>query len=231
LNGRWFVALSAGLKPTATKSNTARSSRNGVELAQSLRYFLPTYLIAYFIVAFFWRSYVVWKRTGINPVVFKGSDSAHDFIGRVSKLLFAVIVGVVLVYSFLPSAYQYLMPIPWLGRSWIRLVGIILLIASLLWTILAQAQMGESWRIGIDSAHKTKLIQTGVFRVSRNPIFLGIMVTLLGLFLVIPNAVTLLVLVLGIFLINVQVRLEEEYLKITHGDEYAGYIQQVRRWI
>jgi hypothetical protein len=48
-----------------------------------LRYFLPLYLVAYVIAAFFFRSYVVWKKTGINPVVFKGSDSAHDFIGRV----------------------------------------------------------------------------------------------------------------------------------------------------
>ena len=44
-----------------------------------MRYFLPLYLLAYFIAAFFWRSYVIWKKTGVNPVVFKGSDSAHDF--------------------------------------------------------------------------------------------------------------------------------------------------------
>jgi hypothetical protein len=60
----------------------------------SLRYFLPIYLLAYIIAAFFWRSYEVWKKTGVNPVVFKGSDSAHDFVGRVFKALFAVIVVV-----------------------------------------------------------------------------------------------------------------------------------------
>lgn len=197
----------------------------------SLKYFLPIYLAAYFIAAFFWRSYVVWKRTGINPVVFKGSDDAHDFIGRVFKLLFAVVVGVVLVYSFFPGAYQYLMPIPWLDRSGIRVTGVVLLILSLAWTILAQAQMGESWRIGIDSEHKTTLVKTGVFSISRNPIFLGIMITLFGLFSVIPNAITSLTLVLGVVIINIQVRLEEEYLKTTHSDEYAGYARRVRRWI
>jgi protein-S-isoprenylcysteine O-methyltransferase Ste14 len=110
-------------------------------------------------------------------------------------------------------------------------MGAILLIASLLWTLLAQARMGESWRIGIASEHKTRLIQTGVFRISRNPIYLGIMVTLLGLFLVIPNAMTLLILVLGVVVINIQVRLEEEYLKTTHGVEYVSYTERVRRWI
>ena len=197
----------------------------------SLRYFLPIYLVAYVLAAFLWRSYVVWKRTGINPVVFKSSDDAHDFIGRVFKLFFAVVVAVVLVYSFFPAAYSYLMPIPWVERAWIRSTGVVLLIASLTWTILAQARMGESWRIGIDNEHKTKLVQAGLFRISRNPIFLGIMVTLLGLLLVMPNAITLLIFVLGVVLINIQVRLEEEYLKKTHGDEYLRYTQLVRRWI
>lgn len=91
--------------------------------------------------------------------------------------------------------------------------------------------MGASWRIGIDTTNKAQLVETGVFGISRNPIFLGIMVTLAGLFLVIPNAITLLIFVLGVILINIQVRLEEEYLKTTHGDEYITYTQRVRRWL
>ena len=144
----------------------------------SLRYFLPTYLLAYVIAAFFWRWYVVWKKTGVNPVVFKGSDSAHDFIGRLFKALFAVIVAVVVIHAFLPGAYQYLMPIDPFERGWIKLTGVVLLLASLAWTIVAQAQMGDSWRIGIDAEHKTELVQGGVFKLSRNPIFSGMTVTL-----------------------------------------------------
>jgi len=197
----------------------------------SLRYFLPIYLLAYFIAAFFWRSYVVWKNTGVNPVVFKGSDSAHDFIGRTFKGLFAVIVAVVVTDSFVPGAYQYLMPIHWLERTWIKLTGIVLLVVSLLWTILAQAQMGDSWRIGIDAEHRTELVRSGVFKISRNPIFVGMMVTLLGLFLTIPTAVTLITLLVGVILIGIQVRLEEEYLTRTHGEKYAEYRSCVRRWI
>ena len=197
----------------------------------SLRYFLPIYLLAYFIAAFFWRSYVVWKKTGVNPVVFQGSDSAHDFIGRIFKALFAVIVAVVVIYSFMPSTYQYLIPIHWLERSWIKLTGIILLLISLAWTILAQAQMGDSWRIGIDTEHRTKLVQRGVFRLSRNPIFVGMIFTLFGLFLVIPNVGTFATLLVGMILIGIQVRLEEEYLARTHGDEYIEYRRNVRRWV
>jgi len=196
-----------------------------------LKHFLPTYLIAYVLAAFLWRSYMVWKRTGVNPVVFKGSDDAHDFIGRIFKLLFALVAGVVLAYSLWPELYRYSVPIEWLDHTWLKWVGMALLLLSLFWTVLAQAQMGESWRIGIDRKHQTPLVQAGVFGFSRNPIFLGMMFTLLGLFLVIPNAFTLLAFVMGVVLIHIQVRLEEEFLSRAHGEDYASYCRRVRRWL
>ena len=196
-----------------------------------LRYFLSLYFVVYFLVALVWRTYLVWRKTGINPVVLKHTDDAHGFIGRASKVLLALTAAAVLIYSCLPNVYPYLTPVTWLDRGWLRSTGIALLIASLLWTILAQAHLGSSWRIGIDTEHKTQLVQRGVFSISRNPIFTGMMVTLLGFVFVTPNMVTVLVLVLGVVLINIQVRLEEEYLKSMHGDEYIRYSQRVRRWI
>ena len=196
-----------------------------------LKYFLPAYLVAYFFAAFFWRSYVVWKRTGVNPLVFKGSDNAHDYIGRVFKLLFAAVVAAVAVYSLSERLYEYLTPIAWLEPTWLRWAGVALLLISLAWTVVAQAQMGESWRIDIDEERRTPLVRKGVFGLSRNPIFLVMMLTLLGLFLVTPNAVTLLVLGLGAVLIQIQVRLEEEFLSGAHGRDYAEYRRDVRRWL
>jgi len=91
--------------------------------------------------------------------------------------------------------------------------------------------MGESWRIGIDRDHTPMLVKKGVFKISRNPIFLGMITTLLGLLLVLTNALTLLSFVVGVVLISIQVRLEEKYLLTRHGDEYAEYRRRVRRWI
>jgi protein-S-isoprenylcysteine O-methyltransferase Ste14 len=197
----------------------------------SLRYFLPVYLFIYVLVAFVWRSYIVWKRTGINPVTFKGSDNAHDFVGRVFKLVFVAVVLVLFVYSFFPFAYAYTAPIQWLEHRWLRSAGVVMLLLSLVWIGVAQSQMGEAWRIGIDTDHRTPLIQNGLFGISRNPIFFGMMVTLLGLFLTLPNALTLLTFVLGVVLMGIQVRLEEEYLTQVHPKAYPEYRQRVRRWL
>jgi protein-S-isoprenylcysteine O-methyltransferase Ste14 len=91
--------------------------------------------------------------------------------------------------------------------------------------------MRESWRIGIDEEVKTELVRRGVFRLSRNPIFLGMRIMLIGFFLALPNAVTLAMLLVGDALMQIQVRLEEEHLARMHGENYREYQRKTRRWL
>ncbi len=200
-------------------------------MEEFLRIILPVYLVVYFAVAFVWRSVVVYKTTGINPYVLGGSDNAYDYIGVIFRLTFLAVVGVIILFSGFSSVYDYAAPIVWLERDFIRWFGLVLLIASLVWTATAQFQMGASWRIGIDKKNRTELVEKGLFGVSRNPIFLGMRFALAGFFLTIPNAVTLLTLGLGDVLMQIQVRLEEEHLRNLHGEKYAEFCKKVRRWI
>ncbi|HXH19364.1 MAG TPA: isoprenylcysteine carboxylmethyltransferase family protein, partial [Chitinophagales bacterium] len=78
---------------------------------------------------------------------------------------------------------------------------------------------------------KTKLITTGLFRYSRNPIYLGMVLALLGVFLIAPTALILLILVVCYVLMQIQIRLEEEHLIKLHGQAYLDYKKKVRRWI
>ena len=196
-----------------------------------LRIILPAYMLVYFGVAFVWRSVVVYKTTGINPYVLGGSDNAYDYIGVVFRLTFLAVVGVIILFSAFGGFYDYAAPINWLENDFVRWFGLALLVVSLIWTAIAQVQMGASWRIGIDKKNRTELVEKGLFKVSRNPIFLGMRLALLGFFLTIPNAVTLLTFVLGDVLMQIQVRLEEEHLKNLHGRQYADFCGRVRRWI
>lgn len=194
-------------------------------------YFLTIYLTIYFAVAFVLPSYRVWKRTGVNPVTFRGADTAHDYIGRLFKIVMLGLTAAILVYAFAPQYYEFLLPVTWLESKTLQIIGTVLLLLSLGWTVLAQIQMGNSWRIGIDEDKKTDLVQTGVFSFSRNPIFLGMIVTITGFFLIMPNALTLLVSAIGYILIQIQVRLEEEFLTRIHGTDYENFRRAVRRWL
>ncbi|MBV6496565.1 MAG: hypothetical protein JFAIHJKO_01691 [Pyrinomonadaceae bacterium] len=194
------------------------------------RYTLLTYLIVYLTVAFVLPTYRVWKRTGLNPVTFGGTDSAHDYVGMLFKMVMLILLLATGARALLPAVDEYLIPISWLEIDLFRYVGYALLLASLVWVVTAQVQMADSWRIGIDSS-KTQLASTGLFGVSRNPIFLGMVGTLLGLLLVLPNALTLTIFALGFALMQIQVRLEEEFLRRSQEGEYEEYANRVRRWL
>lgn len=198
---------------------------------QVLRIGLPVYFAAFFGVAFFWRSYVVWKETGVNPYVLGKSDSAYDFLGFAFRLTLAMNFVAILLYSFLPQFYEYIAPIKWLESIPVQIIGLILLFITLLWIAIAQKQMGASWRVGIDKERKTDLVLAGLYTVSRNPIFFGMRIAVVGLFLTIPSAITFCTMVLGDMLMQVQVRLEEEHLATLHGEKYLDYKGKVRRWI
>ncbi|WP_022802545.1 methyltransferase family protein [Deinococcus ficus] len=192
---------------------------------------LLTYSLAYFLVAFVWRSVHVWRTTGVNPMVLTADDSAYGYVGRGMRGVLLTWLALVVAAVAIPPLLASLGPLSALHRPAVGLLGWALLLGSLVWIAAAQVAMGASWRIGIDRAVRTALVRTGPFARSRNPIFLGMRVNLLGLFLVLPNAVTLGKLIAGELLMQVQVRLEEAHLQAVHGDAYADYRRQVRRWL
>jgi protein-S-isoprenylcysteine O-methyltransferase Ste14 len=196
-----------------------------------LSYALFAYILLNFGLTFVWPSYRVWKKTGVFPVTFSNQDTAHDYIGNVFKLLLLLVVVTGGIYAFYSEGVKYLLPVWYLETPFFQWIGIAILFIALVWIAVAQHQMSNSWRIGIDEKNKTDLITTGVFAISRNPIFLGMLFTLFGLFLVIPNAISFTVLITGIIVVQVQVRLEEEFLTRLHGQNYVDYCSRTHRWI
>lgn len=173
-----------------------------------------------------------WKRTGENPFVFGKSENAYDYIGFVFKIITASSVSVIILFTFFEVIYsKYLGGLDYLVIKELQWTGAGILILAFVWTIIAQYQMSNSWRIGIDYEEKTKLVDKGVFKLSRNPVFLGVLLIYLGVFFIAPNAVTLMLFVLCYFILQIQTRLEEEYLVGIHGQDYIDYKKKVRRWI
>ena len=196
-----------------------------------MKIFFLVYFTVFFGLAFILPTYRMWKSTGANPYKLGSSDSAHDYVGKIFRHIIFACFAVVVLSTFLPDAYQFLLPITSLANNILRVLGEAFLLIALAWVLVAQTHMQKSWRIGIDEDVKTDLVQTGLFKLSRNPIFLGMRVMLLGVFLILPNAVTFAILLIGETLIQIQVRLEEEFLARTHGASYLAYQKQVRRWI
>lgn len=185
------------------------------------------YFIAFFAIGFAWRTWIVYRRTGINPLVLPSGDDAHSFIGRAFKGLMMAIA----LYACLKAALQFeLHPpidipaemLPWMCQLGWTFLGLAL---PLIWQ--AQGNLGNAWRVGFDQQATAQLVQVGLYRRSRNPIFLAMRIALLGLFCISPDALTLLFLMQGELLMQVQVRLEENYLRKSCGEPYKQYCLRV----
>ena len=99
--------------------------------------------------------------------------------------------------------------------------------------VAAQNGMGRSWRIGVPATANEieTLVTGGLNRLSRNPVYLGIMIFLVGTGLAAPGPLSLAAIVLLFVAFTFIIDREEIYLKEKFGAEYVAYAARVRRWI
>lgn len=196
-----------------------------------LNYYLAAYIVLYFLLVFVIPSYITYKKTKINPFVFSKEDNVHNYVGFIMKISSFFLMLIVFVIAFFEDSYSFFIPVFYLEYDLVKLIGLVLMHLALFWIILAQIHMGISWRIGIDNKNKTELKTHGIFSLSRNPVFLGIIVSMFSLFLVLPSSYILLFAFIIYIVIQIQVRLEEEFLTKSFGIEYHAYQLKVRRWL
>ncbi len=81
-------------------------------------------------------------------------------------------------------------------------------------------------------AASTALVTSGIYRHTRNPGYLGLAIIQIGLALMIDSPwIALSVVVAIIVTSQFVIKLEEEKLTRTFGQEYQDYLSKVRRWI
>ena len=178
-------------------------------------------------LAFGWRSWLQWRRTGSTG--FKGVSGR---IGSAEWMGGVLLAAAFVIAALAPAAVLA----GWsteLAFSWpVDLFGAALLGAGVLGTLIAQLDMGASWRIGVDSRERTALISRGLFRFVRNPIFSSMLFVLAGEALLVPGWLSAAAFVAALIGLELQVRLvEEPYLLRTHGDAYRAYASRVGRFL
>lgn len=179
--------------------------------------------------AFGVRSWQQWRTTGSTG--FRGISGRPGSGAWWGGVLFvaALVLGLASPLLVITSVTE----VPrLLARPALGVLGVVLAIAGLVFTLAAQRSMGTAWRIGVDDTERTELVERGLFGRIRNPIFTGMVAVSVGLVIAVPTAVALLSLVCLVVAVQLQVRLiEEPYLTNLHGAPYVVYRARTGRFL
>lgn len=116
--------------------------------------------------------------------------------------------------------------------DWVMVAGAIAALAGLSFIFAGTSRFRrlgnnlEPWK------HSNQIVSTGIYRYTRNPMYLGMALLYIGLALWFRSSWAMILLPVTILAIRTQViAREERYLAAKFGDEYLAYKARVRRWI
>lgn len=179
-------------------------------------------------LAFVARPIAQWRATGDSGIRgISGTPATVDWWGGV-----LLVAGVVATPVGAVCAMLGVTVVATGARPVLQWTGLGLAVAGMALTVVAQRQMGASWRIGVDADERTTLVTDGLFGWMRNPVFTAMVVAGLGFALMTASWVSWLAVGLTWIGLEVQVRqVEEPALVRLHGGTYTSYAALVGRFL
>jgi protein-S-isoprenylcysteine O-methyltransferase Ste14 len=152
------------------------------------------------------------------------ADTSNVIVRPPIAWALAVLAGLVL---------NWLMPLPFLpaaaSAGWLGTIVFALALALFAWAISAMTRAGSNVPTRLPT---TTIVETGPYRLTRNPIYLGMVLGLIGLAIAFNSLWLLVTLVPFALVIRYGVIAREEaYLERKFGEVYLTYKSHVRRWL
>ncbi len=114
---------------------------------------------------------------------------------------------------------------------WLRIIGIVCLLLSTAFTLWARWVLGTMWSFSAVAKASHELRTDGPYRITRHPIYTGLLGMLLGTMLMSGLGRYLSIFLLGIVILEVKLHLEERLMTETFGEQYIQYKRRVPQLI
>jgi protein-S-isoprenylcysteine O-methyltransferase Ste14 len=117
-------------------------------------------------------------------------------------------------------------PVPW------NMVGILPIVAGVALNLIADNAFRKASTTVKPLEESSTLVTNGVFRFSRNPMYLGFMLILLGIAIILGSLTPFAIVpVFTILMDQVFIHVEESMMQVKFGQDWLQYKANVRRWI
>lgn len=194
----------------------------GEQIAMTIIQIAALAVIAIFYIAYFTKMFFQRRKGVQTDQIGKGSKPKKVLIIEALMKTATYAIVLVEVISIVCNFRLWETPFCWIGIG-IAAAGVLIFIAAML-------TMRDSWRAGIPEKDKTELVTTGIYRLSRNPAFLGFDLMYLGLLIAFFNIVHLLFVLYAVVMLHLQILQEEQFLTATFGDKYIEYKRNAGRY-
>jgi len=132
-----------------------------------------------------------------------------------------IIIYSILLIMFIGFIYTVFLPLQ-LCAIWL-FSGLFIYLFGIVFNIVAVLNFATS--------PKNKVITKGLYGVSRNPMYVGVLLTQIGLGIVCSSWLYLLLIAVLMILFNANSSAEERYCLYMYGDDYRKYMKRTPRWI
>lgn len=198
-----------------------------------LDYFQMTSVVIFVLIVFGRASSLRLSR-GINPIAIGGGKKG--LVRAVELISFAGLVAwMVEIFLYALHCNFRIFPTPLdtllFDSSVARLIGVVLITCGLIIFALAFVSFGDSWRVGFDIKTPGALVTSGLFAVTRNPIYVFIDFWFVGIFLINGTLVFLIFAALAFAAVHWQILKEEDFLDKLYGKPYQDYCKRTGRYV
>jgi len=115
--------------------------------------------------------------------------------------------------------------------SWLEWIGTALLLISTLFTLWARLVLGKMWATNAAVKTEHSLITEGPYQITRNPIYTGILGMVLGSAFSLGEGLILLGSIAVLLFFQNRIRLEEQLMTQTFGEQYLQYKNSVPKLV
>jgi len=180
-------------------------------------------LISIFTVILALKYLVLRLKFRVNPfLIGKNTKTLYTRILETTPFVLTIILIFLTLVNFLNNAMQI--------NSVFSYIGLFLGCFSFYFLILGYYHMGFSWRIGISNKIDTPLVTTGIFSITRNPVYIFFYLFYISIFLTTGNLIFLSLTILIFINLHLLILEEEKSLEKAHGKKYMVYKEGVPRY-
>lgn len=138
-------------------------------------------------------------------------------------LIVYCVLSMVLLYFFIPQYNLIFFPV--------NLIGLVIAFSGLM--LMGKArELFKKYETTLKIERSSNLIKEGVFSRTRNPMYVGMFILILGFSIISTNLIALLLPFVFLLLVRlIFIKKEEQLMFDTFGEKYLEYKKKVRRWL